>query len=486
MQALIFADRLGRELEPLTDRTCAALLPVTGKSVLEHTLEALVAAGLREAVVAVSPFADELRAALGDGSRWGMRLEYVLTRGEEDPDVVVEIAESHLAGELLALRGDVLHGAALGEFLRLAGEATGPVVYGGAADAPVSLCLHRSGGRGGLEPLRWSVEPVEMPPTWPVVELPGAALNRLESPRAYHRANLDAAAGRFPGLIAPGRQVAPGLTVGPRSKVSPRSLRQGVAFVGGNCRVEASAEFRGEVVIANRVTVDRHAILRDSVVLPDTYIGERLDVQNAIVRGNQLIRVDTGAVLPVVETFLPADPREVTLGDVLAGPLDRLLGLLLLLFSLPLWPLALAAALTENFNDPLRETRLRGNHPEFDQFGTRQRRVFVAREWATSIPLLRYLPRLLAVVSGDLRLVGVEPLTPEQAASRREDWERLGDQAPAGLIGPTQLTLPAGAPRETRLMSDVFYTRQRGAGKDLRYLLQGAGALFTSRAWWPG
>ena len=43
MQALIFADRLGRELEPLTDRTCAALLPVLGKPVLEHTLEALVA-----------------------------------------------------------------------------------------------------------------------------------------------------------------------------------------------------------------------------------------------------------------------------------------------------------------------------------------------------------------------------------------------------------------------------------------------------------
>ncbi len=486
MQALIFADRLGRELEPLTDRTCAALLPVTGKPVLEHTLEMLVAAGLREVVVAVSPFADELRATLGDGSRWGMRLDYILTRGEDDPEAVVESGRSRLAGELLALRGDVLHGAVLGEFLRLAGEASGPVVYGRVADAPVSLCLHRAGGRGGLEPLRWSVTPVEMPPTWPVVELPGAALNRLESLRAYHQANLDAAAGRFPGLIVPGRQVALGLTVGLRSRVSPRSLRQGVAFVGENCRVEASAEFHGEVVIANRVIVDRHVILRDSVVLSDTYIGELLDVQNAIVRGNQLIRVDTGAVLPVVETFLLADLREVTLGSTLAEPFNRLLGLLLLLLSLPLWPLALAAALAENFNDPLHETRLRGNRLEFDEFGARQRRVFVVREWATSIPLLRYLPRLLAVVSGDLRLVGAEPLTPELADNRREDWERVSDQAPAGLIGPTQLTLPASAPREERLMSDVFYARQRGTGKDLRYLLQGVGALFTPRAWWPG
>ena len=101
MQALIFADRLGRELEPLTDRTCVALLPIVGKSVLEHTLETLAAAGLREAIVVVSPFADDLRAALGEGSRWGMRLDYVLTRGEEDPNAVVERFQSRLTDELL-------------------------------------------------------------------------------------------------------------------------------------------------------------------------------------------------------------------------------------------------------------------------------------------------------------------------------------------------------------------------------------------------
>ena len=53
-------------------------------------------------------------------------------------------------------------------------------------------------------------------------------------------------------------------------------------------------------VIANRVTVDRHATLRDSVVLSDAYIGERLEVRNAIIQGNRLIQVDTGAVLSMI------------------------------------------------------------------------------------------------------------------------------------------------------------------------------------------
>ncbi len=111
--------------------------------------------------------------------------------------------------------------------------------------------------------------------------------------------------------------------------------------------------------------------------------------------------------------------------------------------------------------------------------------MFSAWEWAVPVPVLRYLPRLLAVVSGDLRLVGVQPLTPEQANNRLEDWERVSDQAPAGLIGPTSLNLPPDAPWEQRLLSDAFYARQRSTARDWRYLLQGIGALFTRRAWQP-
>jgi hypothetical protein len=43
----------------------------------------------------------------------------------------------------------------------------------------------------------------------------------------------------------------------------------------------------------------------------------------------------------------------------------------------------------------------------------------------------------------------------------------------------------ADAPREERLLSDAFYARQRSTARDLHYLLQGLGALFTRRAWQP-
>ncbi len=48
---MVLAERLGKELLPLTDRTCAALLPVVGKSLIEHPQEALAGVGIRQVSV---------------------------------------------------------------------------------------------------------------------------------------------------------------------------------------------------------------------------------------------------------------------------------------------------------------------------------------------------------------------------------------------------------------------------------------------------
>jgi lipopolysaccharide/colanic/teichoic acid biosynthesis glycosyltransferase len=90
---------------------------------------------------------------------------------------------------------------------------------------------------------------------------------------------------------------------------------------------------------------------------------------------------------------------------------------------------------------------------------------------------------LIDVVRGDLRLVGVSPLTPEQSSTRTEEWQMVRDQAPVGLLGPTQLNLDPDAPLEERLLSDAFYARGQGGTKDLGYLLLGFKALFRAESW---
>lgn len=74
--ALIFAAGLGERMRPLTDHTPKPLLPVGGKPLIEWHLEKLAAAGVHYVVINTSHLADQFPDALGDGSRWGLRIRY--------------------------------------------------------------------------------------------------------------------------------------------------------------------------------------------------------------------------------------------------------------------------------------------------------------------------------------------------------------------------------------------------------------------------
>ena len=76
MKALILAAGLGERMRPLTDRTPKPLLPVAGKPLIAWHLEKLEAIGVSDVIVNTSWLADQFPIALGDGRRWGLRLQF--------------------------------------------------------------------------------------------------------------------------------------------------------------------------------------------------------------------------------------------------------------------------------------------------------------------------------------------------------------------------------------------------------------------------
>lgn len=64
MKALLFAAGLGTRLKPFTDQHPKALAEVNGKTLLEHNIRYLQSAGIREVVVNVHHFADQIEAVL--------------------------------------------------------------------------------------------------------------------------------------------------------------------------------------------------------------------------------------------------------------------------------------------------------------------------------------------------------------------------------------------------------------------------------------
>jgi glucose-1-phosphate thymidylyltransferase len=132
MRGIILAGGTGSRLFPLTTVISKQLLPVYDKPMIYYPLATLMAAGLREILIIVTP-RDEtsFRALLGDGSQWGMTIDYVVQNKPEGLAQAFLLADGFLNGEKAALiLGDnIFHGVGLGTQLSRLTNPSGGVVF---------------------------------------------------------------------------------------------------------------------------------------------------------------------------------------------------------------------------------------------------------------------------------------------------------------------------------------------------------------------
>jgi glucose-1-phosphate thymidylyltransferase len=79
LKGLILSGGRGTRLRPITFTSAKQLVPVANKPVLFYGIEAMAAAGISEVGIIIAPeTGDEIRAAAGDGSQFGVRIEYIV------------------------------------------------------------------------------------------------------------------------------------------------------------------------------------------------------------------------------------------------------------------------------------------------------------------------------------------------------------------------------------------------------------------------
>ncbi|MFV9503981.1 MAG: sugar transferase [Oscillochloridaceae bacterium umkhey_bin13] len=537
MQVIMLATGEQQRLAPVTDTIPPAMVPIMNRPVMATSIEVVARAGYKQVLVSLYQQGGQIAAYFGAGRRWGLELKYLTQRQALGSAGSLRWAGGLLDQTFLVLPGDGIFDFDLDQLLA-AHRAHGGMVtmvlheLRAGSQAPYVQCdaAGRVLGLGSSEVATLQAtgvfifEPAVLRyiPNQGPSDLLGDLLpallnagepihshvavgywNSLDSLAAYHEAQqvylysayaqaapeqvpvalIDQV--RFPSLDS--RQIAPGIWVGRDHSIHPSVKLAAPVYLGDNCWIGREVELDAGTVVGSDVVIDDEATVSTSTILSNTYVGRLVRIEERIVTPDTISEPATGATTRIVDPFLIG---RVGAADLGRNPFQQLMsrlvavGLLVILSPL-LLVVALVAALGSGGRILVRLPRIgqRRDGPEgglqtFQLYRFCTRKAQGHPTWTGRLlERLEFdrLPELLNVLNGELALVGVKPLRPEEAESLTEEWHQRRHEVPPGLTGLWYIQTETEHDLDTVIVADVYYTATRNWRSDLLILARTPG-----------
>ncbi|MFC1775967.1 hypothetical protein ACFL3I_01335 [Pseudomonadota bacterium] len=292
MRAIILAESSQCDLKPLTDHIPHPLLPLAGKSILLHALEALHRSSIRNVEVVAPTLHGRLEAAIDTRPILGMNVEFrpqmLDLRHSKEHCLIIGLSDLVDIdwNDIFDLLGELEYHALVP--IRMM-----------ALGSPVALLIPPN--FDGKVSCDWFdihlTEAIQFPVT-------AERLVRTSSISDYYEANFRLLQGKYKYLTPAGREFASGHRASPKARVHKKSIQSKHGYFGSNSKVDKSAQLCGSVILGDNVIVDSGARVSDSIIFDRTYIGANTNCSDAIISGNLMIKVATGVCIELDDPVL--------------------------------------------------------------------------------------------------------------------------------------------------------------------------------------
>lgn len=536
MQTLLLATGNKRKLRPLTASVPSPMVPISNRPVMLYPLEMLARQDVERFVICLGENAGHIEAYFGSGQRWGVSLQYVLRRDELGTAGTLKQAAAYLDDTFLVMPGDAMIDLDLPALLaahQQRGSWLTAVVHSTASGQPTSLAVGQDDEILGVDALTPETavyatgaylinkQVLDLIPRHQSMDIATDLIpllkqqnkpihgftvdgywNALDTLKMYEGAQahfLETSTGtdieQYPEpVLRPhwqsAHQRAPGVWVGRNTVIHPQAGVSAPVMIGDNCYVGRDVRLGPNTVIGANVVIDDEATVSNSVILPQTYIGQLVRLNGRIVRTNLVIDIETEESSRMTDDFLLGQTFSTVAETGLQTTLEKLMALLLIFLSL--WvtiPIALATLVS---NGRLFE-RVDRYHARLDHTtGKMNRRKLVLYRFITRNKqgdltrlgqlLHRYdwyrLPELWGVVTGKISFVGVKPLTEIELNKVTESWQMTRYQVNPGFTGAWYVQTNRPQETDELLIADAYYVATHSWRQDLQLVAK------TPVAWW--
>ena len=479
MDVVLFCCNTDPVLASVQEELPFPLMPLGTRPVLEHCLDLLVADGFTRIFCMVDSRPELVRSGL-DVGKWGVDLRIHSISDFDGVGRGLQSIWSELNDTFLLLPCPVLTAGSLAlpenhhriTAYRAGGadECLAPVHLSREELLPTTLNGCRSTEQI-ISALPFDTESRVLTYT--------EKLTAIVNLKDLWQANMDFLHEKLPFLRPPGRTTGTGIVAERGVSVDKMAVLTGPVHLGADASIESGVRLGPGAAVGPESILDNDVHAENCVVARGSYIGPNMDISGCMVIRSYLIRPDQGTAVRIPDPFLLGATSDLR-SDLGRQLMHRTLGGLLLVLTAPVSLGLLAANALFPRNNLLRNQDILGRSVQWNLDGTRTLPApMKLPTFATRRTWINRLPWLLQVLTGKLDLVGIEPLTEEQAKDL-EEWEWGRFQAAPGIVQPWHgLDEPAWEWSEKRVM-EAYYAQTRSVREDLKILGKAALRLFKN------